>query len=880
MAEDRPYLPYEFRTPRMDKSRPTTQVAPGTYGRLSGVDGRFDGGLKKYYGNNEVVDFDDVTGMGDIDLYSGPTLVEHVTFQKRGTSTIYRGFIVRWDSQNSTTNQQIDLIYSSDNGSTWTKLVVWAAGNSITSDTEVDVVVSGAYLLVAVDTLALKTVFWDGSALSVVTSGPGAFSAELAATTENTTTIDTSFQLNGTGSYQMAWRFFSSTRGIFSSLSAPLTIRLDHFQTSKATGSVQLSSAGGDSGLLLDGDLITINGRVYEADDDSSITGDITIDISAASTIAQHCQAIADAINGDSSRIVDAVSASPTVYLTAIARGAVGNAYTLTKTETGGNTTDISVSGATFSSGGQQTREAEKRVSATLDFPAHGSVVAGSDFDDFDPLFDTIDVFRTINLGDGASSNGAIFYLEQTIAKAGNWATSGAFDSLQVVIGTLVDEALPFQTQYDPERDIVVSPPASGTIGRYESQTYMADAASASNGGYDTIFSSSLHASPEYFSTFNRRKGDAQDGRPLRFLAAGQSLFQLSYNAILHIFKSGKIRPIQIVRLHQKIGLVSKYAAHSSGNSIFMICGFGLAVLNGDDGSLGGITAADRVIFEDWKSTIATIVSCYDARLNASFFLNPSREEMLVLWHSSRTISFLDGANFVWCTTGPEISDGTVDRAHFITATGLVVEPDVVETGTGTMWGLATGTTLNGTTITGGTTLTDGGATFHADMIGTPCYLTSGDNAGTYRIISAVNVGSGILTFSSNFASTIATGDRYAISPIPFSARAWRMQTENLSGFVRWKVMGAAIKSQNHSGFGSNDNVFWRVSCYRNGSTTLPVPVAYPAVDENPSDSAETLSLSGISLEPYIEQIASGVKFELTDLELAVHLTDSREDTD
>ena len=98
MAEDRLYLGYEFRSPRMDLSVPPNQVKPGTYGRLVGTDGRFNGCLHKYYGNRKVLDLDDVTSMGAIDTYSGPSYFKKVTFQKRNTSTIYHGFVVRWDS--------------------------------------------------------------------------------------------------------------------------------------------------------------------------------------------------------------------------------------------------------------------------------------------------------------------------------------------------------------------------------------------------------------------------------------------------------------------------------------------------------------------------------------------------------------------------------------------------------------------------------------------------------------------------------------------------------------------------------------------------------------------------------------------------------------
>ena len=150
--EDRSYISYGFSSPRMDQSVPSNQVRPGSFGRLSGVDGRFNGGLRKYYGNKLVVDLAGVTGLTTIDSYDGPDYIKAVTFQKRNTSTVYRGFVIRWDSQNDNTNEQIDLVYTSDGGSTWTVLAIWAVGNGITSTLEIDCAVDRGYLLVAVDT--------------------------------------------------------------------------------------------------------------------------------------------------------------------------------------------------------------------------------------------------------------------------------------------------------------------------------------------------------------------------------------------------------------------------------------------------------------------------------------------------------------------------------------------------------------------------------------------------------------------------------------------------------------------------------------------------------------------------------------------------------
>lgn len=873
MAEDRIYVPYQFRGPRMDQSVPPNQVKPGSFGRLSGVDGRFNGGLHKFYGMREVLDLDDVTNMGDIDAFAGPDFFRYVTFQKRDTSTVYRGFVIRWDSQDSTANEQIDLIYTLDNGSNWLKLAVWAAGTGITASLEIDCIVDRGYLMVAVDTKATKTIFWNGSSLVAVDSGPGNFDSELGAMTLSTSAVDTSYQLRGGGTYQVAYRFYSSTRGIYSALSDPLTVHLDHLKTTKAVGTISFSSAGGDIGLMIAGDVFTINSRTYEYINSGS---NVTIAAAAGATIAEHATALADAINGDSSADVTASAQATSVLLESKVRGTTGNAYDLSVSEVAPNQDDISVTGATLSGGGVVTTEAESQVKATIDFPANTAVVSGEVYTDFDALFDTVDVFRTIDLGESFSGQGAIFYLEQTIAKTDNWATSGTWDSLQVVIGTLVDDALPFQTMYDPEKDIIASPPQSGTIGRYEGLTFMAQASSV-DGGYDTLWSSVEHISPEYFSTYNKRTGDPEDGRPLRFITAGDSLFQLGYNVIVHIYKSGKLKPIQFTRLHRKRGPVGKEVAHSSGNSVFMISGLGLIVLNATDGSMGSVSTVDRVIFDDWKSDISDVKSCYDAKMNASFFLNSTAEEMLILWHSTVVCSMLDGANFVGATSGPDIATGKNDRAFFVTATGLIVSPDVLEAGSGTMWDISSSYTLNGTaTATSSTTLTDSGATLNSDMEGSKLYMVTGDNAGDSREIATINNSTKVFTFTSNFDNDITTGDTYSVSPVPFSLRAWPLQHPDLSKFNRWVVTGTALKVRGLSGFGSNVNNKWRVGAYRNSGTSIGSTVVYPEVDSNPADSAGGLNIAGIDLEPYIEQIAAGVKFELTDAEFAISPSDSR----
>lgn len=877
------YVQYPIPGPFMNQSVPPNQVQPGSFGELVGVDGRFNGCLRKFYGMAEVVDIaDDVTGMGDLDTYDGPSYFKYVTFRKRGTSTIYHGFVIRWDKIDDNTDEEVTLVYTADNGSNWSAQQIWATGSSIASTDEMDCAVDDAFLLVAVDGQATKCIYWLSAALTVVTAGAGDYAATLAALTDDdTAAVDSSYNLRGNGTFQVRWRFYDSARGIYSGMSDPVTITLNLMKTTKATGTVSFNSAGGDSGLMVEGDILTINSRTYEYISGGS---DVTISAAGAATVAAHAIALADAINGDSSADVTARAESAAVLLEAKTRGSTANAYDLSISETGANTDDIDVSNSTLTGGGLETSEAEEHCKAVLSFPVDDAVISGtSTHAGFAALFDTVDVFRTIDLGDSSTVQGAIFYLEQTIAEDPSWDTEGEWDALNVTIGTLVDDALPFQTQYDPEKDIVKAPPQSGTIGRYQGLTFMAETQSPSTGTqYDIIHSSAEHESAEYFTTYNRAEGSPNEGRALRILTAGDSAFALSYNAIKHIYKSSKDRPLQFSTLHQGRGLTSKGGVHVAGNSIFMVSSIGLVVVNANDGNMGQISAVDRVLFGTWAADLATIESAYDSVLNCSFFLNPTDMEMVLLWHSTHATNMLEGANFVGASEGPNYSDGKNIRAYFITKEGLVVMPDATQSDNGNMWDLSSSYTLDGTITTasaGGTAIVDSSATFHADMIGALCYITYGDNnEGAASEITAVDVGNKTLTVS--FGSAIAIGDRYSICPVPFKVRLWPLadpdDRRKDEKFRRWNMSALALKVRNISGFSSNDNDSFRCGVYRNNASTIESNTTVIDVNTNPADSAGALSLDGIDLEPYVEQIACGVSFELTRAGVSVIMTDSR----
>jgi hypothetical protein len=883
------YVTYGFDGPRLNRDVPANKIAFTQQSQVSGVDGRFKGCLHKYYGNRLLVDLDGVTGLTTIDAYDGVSFLQEVVFQKRGTSTIYRGFVIRWDKGDDTDNSEVGLVYSDDNGSTWAYLAVIAqAASGITKTTALEAMAHGAYLMVAVEGKATKTAYWSGSALVAVDSGPGSFGVVLGALTEGTQAEDTSYHLDGNGVYEVRWRFYSSTRGIYSSISSALTVYMDKPKLTAAHGAVYFASTGGDSGLMVEGDILTLNSRTFEY---ISAGSNVTIPVAAAATVAAHAAALADAINGDTANCGCTARAETTsVYIEASTAGTAGNTIDLSIAETGANTDDISVSGANLTGGGEVTAEYLKQCKVTLDFPANTSVVSGKTFADFAALFDTIDVFRTIDLGQiPAAQEGGIFWLEQSIAKTGNWASSGAFDSLQVVLGTLPDAALVQQdstNMYDPSRDAIQTPPQSGTIGRYQGATFMAQATSDDE-PYSILASSLTHTSPEYFTSYYVRKGNAKRGRPTRFLVAGDSCFALHPGGFVHIYKPSNDAGIRYVDTITGPGLDGKWAAHIMGNSILMFSAGLLRTMGGNDGNIVDLPGVQGLLTDDWATHIEDYVSCgYDARMNVSMFLNPQRDEILCLWHGTGCVSMLEGANFVWMTDGPDITGGDKQRIYMVTKEGLVVSPDYAQAGSGTMFDLSSSYTLAGAITSGSETTTlMTGATFHAAMVGSYLYYIDGPNAGLGRVISSVDVGNVTLTTAA-FPESPVYGNRFCVSPVPLFVTLPPIRTmnapESMVNFDRQKMIGASVKFQAISGLEAGVTDTLRIGAYRNMSTTLESTTFEVDVSSDIAEASGSFGedgvIGGLDILPYLEYIGVGSVLEITDVQVSKPDLDSKAD--
>lgn len=569
-----------------------------------------------------------------------------------------------------------------------------------------------------------------------------------------------------------------------------------------------------------------------------------------------------------------------------------------------GGTAFGTVRSAIFS-GGSDLALSSQTVKAVMNFPNDTSFGTGKKFANFSALFDKVEVFRSINLVD-VGTEGAILYLEQTLDMPAN---SGAWDALTVNLGTMMDEALPFAEQYDPETDVVKAIPSGTEVGEYYQETTFIGGVGVDE---HSIFHSNTEAeSPEYFTTYNERKGSAELGTVMKMVKAGDSLFIFCTGGILHIFKSGKQKPIQYTELHAKKGLLSRGAAHSVGSSVAFIAGGGLYLMNSSDGTIGRISTVDRIIIERWIKCIrndgAYIESGYDSDMDCSFFLLAGRSsltsEMIVLCHSTQAITMLEQVPFVHMDYGLDIVNRNRTVCYFVTGYGRVVECDIhylnEELGTlvtghyGNMGGIDDSTYLMKgacAATSSATSIVVSAGAFHADMKGHYLTLTSGTYAGISRMITNVT-GSPLRTLTiDTLGGAPAVGDTFVVAAIPFRARFWKPNAsagEQIDDFRRYVVSAIAVKVGMKIGFATGDYATYAVDgvdkygCFRAGivrngvvpgwSSMVDVPL-----DTNPSDAVAGLSADGVDVEPYLEQWSEGTMFELTGLELQATMTSSR----
>jgi len=490
--------------------------------------------------------------------------------------------------------------------------------------------------------------------------------------------------------------------------------------------------------------------------------------------------------------------------------------------------------------------------------------------------FDTIQVFRTISVNVADSQfDGGILYLDNEIPLNAAW-TSG--NKTGEAGETYRDEELVQQTMFDPWEDVAGTPPSSGVATFYQGCTFAGEAPTAKGGGGGIRWSRTTDFDPENFNAAHKYRGRLGDGVVLSLMQAGEVLYALTEAVIYRIRKSGV--QLGIHRLHDGRGITAAGAGHAVGDDLVLLTPLGLAVLNGRSADLQIQTQVDRIIHDDWAGYLSDVVSGYDAYMGASFFINTSRNEALVLWHVTKSATLLKNCHFVGITTGPLPESGGGARAFFVTKEGRVSYPDEDRDGTGTMQGVAG--TVSGSETTGGSkvTLTDSAATFDDSVIGAYVLAVTGDNAGEYQRITARPSATSLTVTA--FTHNLAAGDRYVISPVVFEMRLPPLpsSTQGIPILEQRVAEHVSLYATGHSGITDNPNALWKVSAYVDGASTLADAPQWVTMADgrvgNTIASTSPGTLGGFLIEPFVAAYLTGVDFELTGVEILSRMSKGR----
>lgn len=283
-----------------------------------------------------------------------------------------------------------------------------------------------------------------------------------------------------------------------------------------------------------------------------------------------------------------------------------------------------------------------------------------------------------------------------------------------------------------------------------------------------------------------------------------------------------------------------------------------------------------------------------DGVVDATLVLNTSREEAIVVWHTTGFITELEDMNFVWATSGPNPEAPGTDkqaRAYVIDAVGRIYYMDPATT-YGSMRGFDPDSiTVNGTLTAGpgATTLPCTGAVgWDTDTLkGAKVHVWDADNpTHAPQKREVVSVAGTTITVDEAFDPVPAEGDRFTIAPVPFKIRLAPLLVGGDTPDMSRKVCsGIGIHALGFGGaydVSANGNAVWRAGVCRDLADS---PTAVSVLDFVPDPGSLTDHVdarfaecrdSGTTLEPYVEHVGAATSFELLSVNLDSRITGTR----
>lgn len=479
--------------------------------------------------------------------------------------------------------------------------------------------------------------------------------------------------------------------------------------------------------------------------------------------------------------------------------------------------------------------------------------------------YDYLEIYRSPNLDNPLDAyQGAVFYRESVIAYNGT-----------KTVGALHDTALVLQKRYDPWADPVMDPPKADA-GKFYQGSIFAGRYFTDNEGVGLYWTNPYDDSVECFGSEYSYDGSEGDGSVHSFVETEDGLYACAEGAAYYILKTGG--SVAIKRILAGRSSVSRHGAVAAGKNVYIMSSGGLMLFSG--GQPQYIHAVNRIIIDEWMAggggagnTMEDVWLTYDSVFNCVFVLNTTLKSMICLWEGTQAVTLLEGCPFVAATSGLAVNDDTASpgaiRAYFVTATGRVVRPDESRHSYASMTG------QNYTNANSKYTVPEDGdakgATWAGLIGGGICvYCTSGNHEGIWGYSDGLTINYIPPWGSASTNITLQEGDIWVKDPIAFRARFAPYQGNRPSLFSRKVIKDIGLKVEKISVY-STGSIDFKVGVFRDapaGPTEYPSASGTITATGNPADDHVTVKQDGISLQPYVEQVSTGCDFELTAIQI------------
>jgi len=442
----------------------------------------------------------------------------------------------------------------------------------------------------------------------------------------------------------------------------------------------------------------------------------------------------------------------------------------------------------------------------------------------------------------------------------------------------LSDTAMASRLALDPQetRSFVTLPPGK-RIAHYEGLLVLAtDTVGSGDEGPDTetLRWSTVNRDRQNLFPLEHYKAPEDLSDSFKELVrAGSFLAAVMDNHIFRIHRSGS--RVSIDTLHNRHGASSRHGILAIGTNLLMVSPVGLLLVDLGSGQVDVLSASQHKLDKttEWRASLEDVQAAYDSRIGAAIFHNPTEDEMLLVWMNEGVLTHLEDCPWDWILTGSDFTNGGVTKALFINeASKRIFSVDVDGSAdTATMNGGATGPDYNGVVSTyAGAVITPSG---------TPALPTDNSLDGFYvhftvkedgtevtgvtgerRTISSTNA----TTFTMNSAlSGNPTGVQYHLAPIPFkvSLSPVGMSSEGaMDAFSVKKVRGMGALWRELSG--DTTGAFCNYQLFEDDSDTAE-RTAYADITTVPAHTYWSAPHRGTVIVPGMECCWSNLTFEL-----------------